>query len=295
MAATDTPTVPLAEPDEPLEIAIQFAALAAVHRQPVSVVTPTASAPPSAAIVSFGRDNEKTHGAGCWLTATLCPATTIAAERAAGAGFAATEIATVASPWPVRAPAMETHAASVATDHVQSRVVLIVTDPCPPGGGNDGGVVVADTWQRLLAASGAVIDVSVWLHAAAKNAPAAAASAAMANRCRQRISFPGDRIANASPARLTDEVGVAAATISPMTLDEAQRLASRLRDELGRAIIGQQAAVHDILTAFFAGGHCLLRGVPGLAETLLIKTLAQAIHLKFNRIQFTPDLMPSRV
>ncbi|HKB12662.1 MAG TPA: MoxR family ATPase [Vicinamibacterales bacterium] len=80
-----------------------------------------------------------------------------------------------------------------------------------------------------------------------------------------------------------------------MTLDEAQRLASRLRDELGRAIIGQQAVVHDILTAFFAGGHCLLRGVPGLAKTLLIKTLAQAIHLKFNRIQFTPDLMPSDI
>jgi MoxR-like ATPase len=80
-----------------------------------------------------------------------------------------------------------------------------------------------------------------------------------------------------------------------MTLDEAQRLASRLRNELGRAIIGQHAVVQDILTAFFAGGHCLLRGVPGLAKTLLIKTLAQAIHLKFNRIQFTPDLMPSDI
>jgi MoxR-like ATPase len=80
-----------------------------------------------------------------------------------------------------------------------------------------------------------------------------------------------------------------------MTLDEAQRLASRLRDELGRAIIGQHAVVHEILTAFFAGGHCLLRGVPGLAKTLLIKTLARAIHLKFNRIQFTPDLMPSDI
>jgi MoxR-like ATPase len=80
-----------------------------------------------------------------------------------------------------------------------------------------------------------------------------------------------------------------------MTLDEAQRLASRLRGELGRAIIGQQAVVGEILTAFFAGGHCLLRGVPGLAKTLLIKSLAQAIHLKFSRIQFTPDLMPSDI
>src|SRR5499433_668722 len=80
-----------------------------------------------------------------------------------------------------------------------------------------------------------------------------------------------------------------------MTLDEAQRLAARLREELGRAIIGQHQVVHEILTAFFAGGHCLLRGVPGLAKTLLIKTLAQAVHLKFNRIQFTPDLMPSDI
>src|ERR671927_289625 len=80
-----------------------------------------------------------------------------------------------------------------------------------------------------------------------------------------------------------------------MTLDEAQRLASRLRDELGRAIIGQDAVVQQILTVFVAGGHALLRGMPGLAKTLLIKTLAQAVHLKFNRIQFTPDLMPSDI
>src|SRR5947208_10675107 len=80
-----------------------------------------------------------------------------------------------------------------------------------------------------------------------------------------------------------------------LSFEEAQRVASRLRDELGRRIVGQQAVVSEILTAFVAGGHCLLRGVPGLAKTLLIKTLAQAIHLKFNRIQFTPDLMPSDI
>ena len=80
-----------------------------------------------------------------------------------------------------------------------------------------------------------------------------------------------------------------------MQFDEAQGLAARLRDELGRAIIGQQAVVQEILIAFFAGGHVLLRGVPGLAKTLLIKTLAQAVHLKFNRVQFTPDLMPSDI
>ncbi len=114
----------------------------------------------------------------------------MAADRGDGTGFAATLNATVASPWPVRLPAIETQAASVAIDHVQSRVVAIVTDPWPPGGGKDGGVGVAVTWQRLPVSLGAVIEVSVWLQEAAVNAPAMAASAAMANRCLQRISFP---------------------------------------------------------------------------------------------------------
>ncbi|MBZ5557277.1 MAG: MoxR family ATPase [Acidobacteriia bacterium] len=89
--------------------------------------------------------------------------------------------------------------------------------------------------------------------------------------------------------------GAALTGAPPLSFDDAARLATRLRDELGRAIIGQQNVVQEILTAFFAGGHVLLRGVPGLAKTLLIKTLAQAVHLKFSRIQFTPDLMPSDI
>jgi MoxR-like ATPase len=80
-----------------------------------------------------------------------------------------------------------------------------------------------------------------------------------------------------------------------LSFEDAQRLASRLRGELARAVIGQDAVVQEILTVFVAGGHALLRGVPGLAKTLLIKSLAQAVHLKFNRIQFTPDLMPSDI
>src|SRR5512145_545167 len=71
--------------------------------------------------------------------------------------------------------------------------------------------------------------------------------------------------------------------------------AVRLERELAKAIVGQQRVVREILIAFLAGGHCLLRGVPGLAKTLLIKKLAQAVDLKFNRIQFTPDLMPSDI
>ncbi|MEO8682826.1 MAG: MoxR family ATPase, partial [Vicinamibacterales bacterium] len=57
-----------------------------------------------------------------------------------------------------------------------------------------------------------------------------------------------------------------------------------LQKELHRVIIGQDRVINEILIAFLAGGHCLLRGVPGLAKTLLIKTLAQAVHLKFSRI-----------
>ena len=77
--------------------------------------------------------------------------------------------------------------------------------------------------------------------------------------------------------------------------DRATALVSGLRTELGRVIIGQSRVVSEVLTCVLAGGHCLLRGVPGLAKTLLIKTLAEAIDLKFSRIQFTPDLMPSDI
>jgi MoxR-like ATPase len=80
-----------------------------------------------------------------------------------------------------------------------------------------------------------------------------------------------------------------------VSFDRACALASSLSSELGRAIIGQPRVVSEVLVCVLAGGHCLLRGVPGLAKTLLIKTLAEAIDLKFSRIQFTPDLMPSDI
>ncbi len=79
------------------------------------------------------------------------------------------------------------------------------------------------------------------------------------------------------------------------SFDDAVTLATRLDAEIGRVIIGQQQVRKEVLICLLAGGHCLLRGVPGLAKTLLIKTLADAVHLKFNRIQFTPDLMPSDI
>jgi MoxR-like ATPase len=78
-------------------------------------------------------------------------------------------------------------------------------------------------------------------------------------------------------------------------VDSVVEVAGRLERELAKAIVGQTRVVREILIAFLAGGHCLLRGVPGLAKTMLIKKLAEAVHLKFNRIQFTPDLMPSDI
>ena len=80
-----------------------------------------------------------------------------------------------------------------------------------------------------------------------------------------------------------------------MPLERVADVAGRLERELAKAIVGQQRVVREILIVFLAGGHCLLRGVPGLAKTLLIKKLAEAVELKFNRIQFTPDLMPSDI
>jgi len=69
----------------------------------------------------------------------------------------------------------------------------------------------------------------------------------------------------------------------------------RIQTELEKVIIGQQDVVHQMLIALFSGGHCLISGAPGLAKTLLVKSLAQLFHLDFQRIQFTPDLMPADI
>jgi len=75
-------------------------------------------------------------------------------------------------------------------------------------------------------------------------------------------------------------------------LDRFPQHCEGLARELGQVIVGQQEVVRHVLTALFVGGHCLLQGVPGLAKTLLVRTLARALDLSFKRIQFTPDLMP---
>jgi MoxR-like ATPase len=70
---------------------------------------------------------------------------------------------------------------------------------------------------------------------------------------------------------------------------------ARLRTSIAEVIVGQDAVVEQLLIGLLAGGHCLLEGVPGLGKTLLVRSLAQALHLEFRRIQFTPDLMPSDI
>lgn len=69
----------------------------------------------------------------------------------------------------------------------------------------------------------------------------------------------------------------------------------QLKSEIQKTIVGQDAILDELLVAFLAGGHCLLEGVPGLAKTLIVKTMSQALHLIFRRIQFTPDLMPTDI
>ena len=87
-----------------------------------------------------------------------------------------------------------------------------------------------------------------------------------------------------------------------LTYEEEQAAVEQLRSsrarvdaELSKVIVGQREAVEQLLISLFAGGHCLLTGAPGLAKTLLVKSIAQVFHLKFQRIQFTPDLMPADI
>ena len=82
------------------------------------------------------------------------------------------------------------------------------------------------------------------------------------------------------------------------TKEKYQNLVKKLPDlkaEIGKVIIGQSEVIDEILISFLAGGHCLLEGVPGLAKTLMVKTIAEALAMQFKRIQFTPDLMPGDI
>src|SRR5260370_9152688 len=77
-----------------------------------------------------------------------------------------------------------------------------------------------------------------------------------------------------------------------MNLDEFSAAFDRIRQQLRLVMVGQQELIDHVLIALLAGGHVLLEGVPGLGKTLLVKTLGEALDLRFSRVQFTPDLMP---
>lgn len=82
------------------------------------------------------------------------------------------------------------------------------------------------------------------------------------------------------------------------TIEQAKRfhqVFNELRTEIGKVVVGQQHIVDNLLISLFSRGHCVLIGVPGLAKTLLIRTLSESLNLSFNRIQFTPDLMPGDI
>ena len=88
---------------------------------------------------------------------------------------------------------------------------------------------------------------------------------------------------------------------APAARDDLEAIAKlgaarkKLKAEIAKVIVGQEHIVDDLLTAIFSRGHCLMIGVPGLAKTLMVRTIARAIDLEFNRVQFTPDLMPSDI
>ncbi len=89
--------------------------------------------------------------------------------------------------------------------------------------------------------------------------------------------------------------GAVAATGDLQSVELLNRAYRQMAEQLGKVIVGQHDAIEQVLTAMFCQGHILLVGVPGLAKTLLVKTIADVLHLSFKRVQFTPDLMPSDI
>src|SRR6187402_3201813 len=83
--------------------------------------------------------------------------------------------------------------------------------------------------------------------------------------------------------------------LEQQVVEQIRASRSRIDEELSKVIVGQKEVIEQLLFSLFAGGHCLITGAPGLAKTLLVRSIAQIFHLKFQRIQFTPDLMPADI
>jgi MoxR-like ATPase len=98
-----------------------------------------------------------------------------------------------------------------------------------------------------------------------------------------------------SPAPVPNDEIASSHAADQAALDRLLAGVGRIESELAKAIVGQQAVIEQLLIALLAGGHCLITGAPGLAKTLLVKSIARIFHLRFSRIQFTPDLMPTDI
>ncbi|HID78128.1 MAG TPA: AAA family ATPase, partial [Planctomycetaceae bacterium] len=83
--------------------------------------------------------------------------------------------------------------------------------------------------------------------------------------------------------------------VPEVALEKLNQAREKIIDQLGQVIVGQRQVMEELLISLFSRGHCLLEGVPGLAKTLMISTLARTLNLTFSRIQFTPDLMPADI
>jgi len=106
--------------------------------------------------------------------------------------------------------------------------------------------------------------------------------------CGEMIPIPGSAPAGAPAAPAADSADLAA-------VERLTKAYGILRKEMAKAIVGQEQVLEELLTCIFARGHAILEGVPGLAKTLMVSSLAKALNLQFARIQFTPDLMPSDI
>ncbi len=111
----------------------------------------------------------------------------------------------------------------------------------------------------------------------------------------RRTETSSRRTSGESPTVSIDTETVEAFEADRQVVEQIFASRERIRHELAKVIVGQQEATDQLLISLFAGGHCLITGAPGLAKTLLVRSIAQVFHLKFQRIQFTPDLMPADI
>src|SRR4051794_14160907 len=103
------------------------------------------------------------------------------------------------------------------------------------------------------------------------------------------------RIDAPAPPAASASAGDAAPSQASDRLRQAMDIVQKIREQVRRAVVGQEAVVDQVLACCLAGGHVLIEGVPGLGKTLLVKALAKTFSGEFSRIQFTPDLMPADV